>query len=144
MNQVAIAISIILSFFSSEFLGLLSGGMISGGYLAVYMQSPFRLVSTLICAIVVFTIVRLLEKIVIIYGRRRFMACVLIGFALTFFWGKFLPFLDFEKDLRIVGFIVPGLIANDMIKQGIVKTFLALTFVTLASKLLLMLTMILF
>ncbi|MBR0521152.1 MAG: hypothetical protein IJJ95_07455 [Spirochaetales bacterium] len=31
------------------------------------------------------------------------------------------------QDVRMVGFIIPGLIANDMFKQGVVKTLAAVT-----------------
>ena len=39
-------------------------------------------------------------------------------------------------DLRVIGYIIPGLIANDMEKQGIIRTSLALIIVTALVKLL--------
>ena len=44
-----------------------------------------------------------------------------------------------EMDIRIVGFIIPGLIANDMLKQGVVKTLLGVCILTVVVKLILLL-----
>ena len=44
-----------------------------------------------------------------------------------------------EQDIRVVGFIIPGLIANDMFKQGIVRTILAVSILTIVIRLILML-----
>ena len=49
----------------------------------------------------------------------------------------FLSSLSF--DLRIIGYIIPGLIASDMEKQGIVRTIAALSAVTIVGKLMSML-----
>lgn len=139
MSQIAIGLSIILGFLSSEFLGLACGGMISAGYLALFIESPLRLVSTACCALLVCLIVTLIQKFAIIFGRRRFALCVLLGFCLTFLWSKIIPGLNINIDIRIVGFIIPGLIANDMLKQGVLKTLLALGIATLSVKLILLL-----
>lgn len=139
MSQVAIALSVILSFAGWEFLGLASGGMISAGYLALFVSSPFRIVSTIFLSLVVYVLMILLNKILLIYGKRRFMLCVILGFLFTFIWSKLVPEIFFYQDLRSIGFIIPGLIANDMMKQGIFKTIGMLAVITLLVKLLLML-----
>jgi cell shape-determining protein MreD len=41
------------------------------------------------------------------------------------------------QDVRAIGFIIPGLIANDMIKQGVVNTVLSVALVTTIVRLLL-------
>lgn len=139
MNQIAIGLSIILGFLFSEFLGLACGGMISAGYLALFIESPLRLVFTVCCALLVYLIVIIIQKFAIIYGRRRFALCVLLGFCLTFLWSKIIPNLNINIDIRIVGFIIPGLIANGMVKQGIVRTVIALAVTTILVKLILLL-----
>ncbi len=123
MLKTAIALSIILGFLSQEFLGLASGGLVSAGYLAYYFNSPYRIISTLALAVAVYFSVKLLEQFLFIYGRRRFALCVLLG--ILYAWilskGSF-----FNIDLRAIGYVVPGLIANDMLKQGIFKTLMVL------------------
>lgn len=138
MNQVAIGLSIILSFLFSEFLGLACGGMISAGYLALFVSSPVRLLSTIICALLIYLIVLLIQKFAIIFGRRRFALCVLLGFCLTWIWTKIVPSININIDIRIVGYIIPGLIANDMLKQGVLRTIASLLIVTVLVKLILL------
>ena len=36
-----------------------------------------------------------------------------------------------SQDFRIIGYIIPGLIANDMQKQGVVKTLLAVLVISM-------------
>lgn len=123
MLQEAIGLSVVLGFLSSEFLGLSAGGLVSPGYLAFFLEQPYRLAATIVLSLLIFLAVRFLQRFVIIYGKRRFMATVLLslagawGFERLFFYANVL-----SQDMRIVGFIIPGLIANDMLRQGAAKT----------------------
>ncbi len=122
MLKTAIALSIILGFVSQEFLGLASGGLVSAGYLAFYFNQPYRIISTLCLAIIVCLLVKLLENYLFIYGRRRFALCVLLGLSLATLVSSLVYKTSINLDLRAIGYVVPGLIANDMLKQGIFKT----------------------
>ena len=126
MLQQAITLSIIFGFLSTEFLGLYTGGLVSAGYLAFFMEQPYRIASTIVLSIIVYGLTRLMGKAVILYGRRRFMATVLLGILLTWFYedhGDIFKFVS--QDMRVIGYMIPGLLANDMWKQGIVRTGLA-------------------
>ena len=144
MLHIAIGFSIIMGFLSVEFLGLFTGGLVSAGYLAFYMNQPWRLVSTLVLAIVIYLITMGLQKIAIIYGRRRFMVTVLLSLIGTWFLEKGLygNLGALELDIRVVGFIIPGLIANDMFKQGIIRTVLGVSILAVIVRLLLLLVTI--
>lgn len=123
MLQTSIALSIILGFLSSEFLGLTAGGLITPGYLAFYVEQPYRIITTMALAIATYALVRLMSRFVILYGRRRFMATVLISLIATWFFEKSFYYASaIAQDMRIIGYIIPGLIANDMLRQGIIKT----------------------
>ncbi len=127
MLYSSVALSIILSFISTEFVGVLTGGMISAGYLAYYFNSPTRIISTLFVAILITLAIKVLKNFLILYGRRRFMLSVLLSIFFVYVFQKMYFYLSaFDVDLRIIGYIIPGLIANDMEKQGIVKTILSL------------------
>lgn len=127
MLKTAVALSIILGFLSQEFLGLASGGLVSAGYLAFYFNQPYRIISTLALAIIVFLAVKGLEQVLFIYGRRRFACCVLLGIIFAWILNEVIVSSNFvSQDLRIIGYVVPGLIANDMLKQGICKTHVVL------------------
>lgn len=132
MLHTAVALSVILGFASVEFLGLLSGGIVSAGYLAFYLEQPFRIVSTLALAVLVCLLVKLLQNFMIIYGRRRFMVTILLSIILsTVIEGSFMITSGIAQDLRMIGYIIPGLIANDMEKQGIFKTLAMVVIISL-------------
>lgn len=132
MLHTAVALSVILGFASVEFLGLLSGGIVSAGYLAFYLEQPFRIVSTLALAVLVCLLVKLLQNFMIIYGRRRFMVTILLSIILsTVIEGSFIITSGITQDLRMIGYIIPGLIANDMEKQGIFKTLAMVVIISL-------------
>lgn len=144
MLHIAIGLSIILGFLSVEFLGLFTGGLVSAGYLAFYMDQPWRVVSTIVLAVVIYLITLGLQKIIIIYGRRRFMVTVLLSLISTWLLEKGLygNLGSLELDIRVVGFIIPGLIANDMFKQGILRTILGVSILAVVVRLLLLLVTI--
>ena len=132
MLHTAVALSVILGFASVEFLGLLSGGIVSAGYLAFYLEQPFRIFSTLALAVLVCLLVKLMQNFMIIYGRRRFMVTILLSIILsTVIEGSFIITSGIAQDLRMIGYIIPGLIANDMEKQGIFKTLAMVVIISL-------------
>ena len=79
MINASITLGIILSFVVSEAAGLLSGGLISPGYLALYMDQPVRVAATLAVGGLTYLLVTVLSNYVVLFGRRRFMANVLGG-----------------------------------------------------------------
>lgn len=136
----AVGIGLILSFVFSELTGLTAGGLVVPGYLAFFWNAPFRLVATFAVALLSAMVVKILSNFVILYGRRRFMAVVLVGFALGWLLETaLLGIPPTGQDLRVIGYIVPGLIANDILKQGIIRTVLAALLVAAAVRLVLML-----
>lgn len=131
MLHTAVALSVILGFISTELLGILSGGIVSAGYLAFYLEQPFRIASTLVLAIVTCYLVKFLQYKIIIFGRRRFAIAVLLSIILAYVWERsFYYFSGVNQDLRIIGYIIPGLIANDMLKQGVLKTLVMLVIIS--------------
>ena len=138
MLQQAMTLSIILSFLSSELLGVLSGGMVSAGYLAFHLETPLRVAATLVMALAVYGVTLLCSRVMILYGRRRFMVCILSGLLLTWLYEKNAFLVSgIPQDLRVIGYVVPGLIGNDMCKQGILKTVLMVLVCTVLIRLIL-------
>ena len=137
MLYSTVALSVIISFLTTELTGLLTGGMISAGYLAYWFGEPMRIVSTLLMSILIALIIRVSRHFLILYGRRRFMLSILLSIFGVYFVEKSYFFVsEFSFDMRIIGYIIPGLIASDMEKQGILRTTLALSAVTIVVKLL--------
>lgn len=140
MLQESIGLSVILSFLTGEFLGISAGGLVSPGYLAFFLEQPLRVASTILLAIIIFLSVRGLQKFLIIFGRRRFMATILLSLAGTWLFEQFFFYANgMSQDMRIIGYIIPGLIANDMIKQGVLKTIVMVILVAIVVRFIVML-----
>ena len=136
----AIGTGIFTSFLFTELTGLLAGGLIVPGYFAIFWDQPARILMTFVVALLSFLVVSVLSNFIVIYSRRRFMASVLSGYILGWLLATyFIDFIPFQTDVRVIGYIVPGLIANDMIKQGIMKTIISAAVVTVIVRLLLLL-----
>ena len=132
-----VALSVILSFLVTELTGLLTGGMVSAGYLAFYFSEPMRILSTFLLSALIAIILRLSREFLILYGRRRFMLSILLSILFVYALEKaYFIMSPLSLDLRVIGYIIPGLIANDMEKQGIIRTSLALIIVIALVKLL--------
>jgi poly-gamma-glutamate biosynthesis protein PgsC/CapC len=126
MLPESIGLSVILGFLASEFLGVSAGGLVSPGYLAFFLDEPLRLAATLVLATAIYFVMRLLYRFMIIYGKRRFMATMLLSILGTWAFERlFFSSHLLAQDIRTIGYIIPGLIANDMLRQGVVKTIVA-------------------
>lgn len=139
MYDIAISLSVLLSFGLYEAFGLLSGGMVSAGYLCLFLEQPLRIVTTLVLAVIVYLLTRLVSRFVILYGRRRFMLTIVLSLIFAWVIEQFLLGIALiPQDIRIIGHVVPGLIANDMYKQGVPRTLLGVLVVSALARLLVM------
>src|SRR5665648_1248178 len=82
MIYQAIGIGIVVSFAFYEIVGLSPGGIVVPGYIALFLDQPIRILVTLLIALLTYFIISKLSNYVILYGRRRFLAMILIGFLL--------------------------------------------------------------
>ncbi len=119
-----IGLGLVLSLFFSEALGLAAGGMVVPGYIALMIHQPFRVLGTIIAALGTFGFIRLLSNFMLVYGRRRTVLTILIGFILGWVTRQLFQFsiADLQLDFQAVGYIIPGLIAIWMERQGVNKT----------------------
>lgn len=133
MVELALGIGIALNLILTEVCGLASAGLVVPGYLALYLNQPSRLLATWAVAVATAALVQLgFARIVVLYGRRRFGVTVLTGFLLNVLLSVTLRVLPPEPlDLRAIGFVVPGLIANQILVQGFLPTF-GMTFLVAA------------
>lgn len=129
MVELAIGIGLVLSLVVSEVFGLVSAGLVVPGYIALYLDQPGRLFATVLVALLTWAAVRFgIARLVVLYGRRRFAVTVLTGYLLnTALEQAVLTLPDAPLELRAIGYIVPGLIANTALSQGPLVT-LGMTF----------------
>ena len=124
MFEVAIGLGVLISLFFLETFGAAAGGIVVAGYVAMHLHQPITILATLSISIMVFIIVKFLGNFMFIYGRRRMVITVLLGFIIGWmarYYGIFAN-LSSNYSVNVIGFIIPGLIANSMERQGILKT----------------------
>jgi poly-gamma-glutamate biosynthesis protein PgsC/CapC len=140
MIHQAIGIGIIISFVFYEIVGFSPGGIVVPGYIALFFDQPARILVTLLVSLLTYLVVNWLSNFIILYGRRRFMTMILIGFLLKWFLEDIIIKMPIPGlELQSIGYIIPGLIANEMRRQGILPTIYSLAIVSTLVRLILLL-----
>ena len=75
----------VLSLFLTETLGVTAGGIIVPGYIAMNLDSPSRLLVTMGISLIVYLVIKLLSNFVLVYGKRRLVLALLLGFLFGYF-----------------------------------------------------------
>lgn len=124
MVELAIALGIAVNLLLTELVGVTAAGLVVPGYLALHFDQPARLAATFAVALATWAVVRYgLTRLVVLYGRRRLAAAVLTGFLLNALAEHLLMALPVQPlDLRVIGHIVPGLIASEALSQRFLPT----------------------
>jgi len=140
MFEVSIGLGVLVSLFFLETYGVAAGGIVVAGYVAMFLHQPYTILATLVISFLVYLIVKLLGKVMFIYGRRRMVISVLLGFILGWLADHYGIFgaLNSEYKVQVIGYIIPGLIANSMEKQGVVKTISVMTVAAVLVRLILL------
>jgi poly-gamma-glutamate biosynthesis protein PgsC/CapC len=125
---VSLGLGLVISLAFSEFLGVAAGGMVVPGYVALFMDRPLVILVTLLVSYLTFFAVHSLSTVMVIYGRRRTVLMILVGFLFGWLIRSLGPLsTDFGViELSMVGYIIPGLIAVWIDRQGTLETFSAL------------------
>lgn len=126
MYHDVVLAGVAVSLLFSELTGLSPAGLVVPGYIALSLQTPWRVAYTLLVATLAWGAARLLERWMILYGRRRFAVLILLSFLINeiIVGVGILPY-----DLGMIGVLVPGIIANEVEKQGMLKSILSLAVV---------------
>ncbi|MCA9596543.1 MAG: poly-gamma-glutamate biosynthesis protein PgsC [Myxococcales bacterium] len=136
---LSVGIGLAISLFFTEMFGIAAGGMIVPGYLALNLTRPIDVALTIGAGFATFAIVHTLSSFTIVYGRRRTVLMILVGYlvgmAVRFSAGS-IGHVD-GNELTVIGFIIPGLIAIWLDRQGIVETLAALVTASVVVRLIL-------
>ena len=128
----AIGLGMFLSLILTETIGLAAGGIVVPGYIALVLHDPFQIIVTILAGVVTYLIVHFLSSYVIIYGRRLLIVSILIGYIIAYI-SRIAPIMSIESlavNIETVGFVIPGLIAYWIARQGIIPTLAALLIVS--------------
>jgi len=147
--SIGVFVGIIVSMFWYERELLSPGGVVVPGYTALFLlTNPVIIVYSLLIAFLTAFIIKWGSRFTIIYGRRRFAVTMLAALSLTFvvtpLFGLLsgpLPFLFTGpysyQGFQVIGIIIPGLIANEFHRQGIVPTLSTLGVVSVITAIIL-------
>jgi poly-gamma-glutamate biosynthesis protein PgsC/CapC len=132
---LSLGVGLVFSLLCYLTTNLSPGGMITPGWLAIAMvQDYLQVVVIVAMTIVTYLAMTVLLKITILYGKRLFAAIVLLGvllqLSLTVIIQGELPLLFVHQTL---GFVAPGLIVYQLIRQPPAATMLATGIVSAAT-----------
>jgi poly-gamma-glutamate biosynthesis protein PgsC/CapC len=142
---VSIGIGLAVSLMFSEMFGLAAGGMVVPGYFALFLHRPLDILLTLAAALATYLVIHLLSTFIIIYGKRRTVLMILVGYLVRMAMdsaslGSLSSIgMIAEADSAVIGYIIPGLIAIWIDRQGMVETLSALLTASVAIRLILIL-----
>lgn len=121
---VALAVGMVVALLFSERFGVVPAGLVVPGYLAlIFDQWRFMLVVIFISIITYLIVQFTLTRFIILYGRRKFTAMLIVGMIVKLIFDYFYPIFPFEVyEFRGIGIIVPGIIANTIQRQGVIVT----------------------
>ena len=134
---IAVGISVTVGLLFTELFGIATGGLIVPGYIAIYIHKPLHIAATLGAAFATYGLVRALSTVMIVYGRRRTALMILCGYFLGLIASQ-IPGLEM-MDIDVIGYIIPGLIALWMDRQGVSQTLASLVIVAVIVRLLILL-----
>ncbi len=119
-----IGLGMVASFVLTETVGLAAGGIVVPGYFALALTEPLRVATTLAVSLATWLVVKLVSLVAVMHGRRMMLLAVLVGYLLGYAT-KIAPPLALNGarlDVSVIGYVVPGLVAYWMHRQGIVET----------------------
>ena len=130
MIWFAIFLSAVISMLVYERWGISTGGTIVAGYLALFIVRPTQVIITLGIAVTTYLIVhKYLRPRMMLWGRRLFEVEILVALVLQTSWFiviSLLSSLTIELTFLFgIGFLLPGLMAHDMGRQGVKMTLQA-------------------
>ena len=123
---VAIILGLTLSLLFQEKFGINPGGMVVPGYMALSLSDPKGIIVIFLISLLTYMIVEFgLNKFLILYCRRRFLALLFVSMILNLVITAVNASMgDALGALEAIRIVIPGLIANAYYKQGIKLTLI--------------------
>jgi len=126
-------LGLLISLLFISVTGTYPGGIIVPSYLVLFVDQPTRIAGTWIAAFLTLLCFKFASRYLILFGRRRFVFMILFGGIWTFLWLRVFPIIfSVSLEFRVIGWVIPGLIANNFERQGVVVTTASLVTVTVA------------
>jgi len=132
MTFETLLIGILMAVLYVQVFDIYPGGIIVPAYIALYLDQPLRVLTTILIALLSLLTYRILSRFLILFGRRRFVTMILVGVVWAQLWFLLLPHLFSSSiELRAIGWLIPGLLANNLEKQKFFLTLASLLTVSI-------------
>jgi poly-gamma-glutamate biosynthesis protein PgsC/CapC len=126
-------IGLLLALLFISLTGYYPGGIIVPGYLILFIDQPLRIVGTIIASLIALGCFKIISEYTILFGKRRFVFMILCGGLAALLLSILLPQLfPGSVEFRVIGWVIPGLIANHFERQGVIQTFSSMVIVVTA------------
>jgi poly-gamma-glutamate biosynthesis protein PgsC/CapC len=132
MTFETLLIGLVVAVLYVEIMDVYPGGIIVPAYIALYLDQPLRVLVTILIAFLSLYSYQFLSRFLILFGKRRFVMLVLLGAFWAQIWFLLLPvFFSDPLGLRAIGWLIPGLLANNLEKQKYVPTLASMFIVSI-------------
>lgn len=131
---ITVGVGIALSMLYGWRTGYASGGLISAGIIALSLHSPQKLLGCLVASLIIWPLLALCVNHSGLHGRARIGCAMLMALSLRLIISCFI------RPVPWIGWVIPGLIAADIQKQGLCETLTALINVSVMTAFVSMLT----
>lgn len=127
MLSSSLAVGVAISLLLTQLTALSAGGIVTPGYLGFILDRPIEVLLVLGLSVAVWGAIRLLGDGLMLYGAKRFGMTILVSLVLASGTRAVLAEWDsLSVDESGLGYVVPGLIAHQIDRQGLLVTFLML------------------
>lgn len=129
--RLTLVFGVVASIILYERYGVTAGSIIIPGYLALFLPRPGHIATTLAIALLTYFLVqRRLRPLYMLWGRALLEAELVVALGLQVVWIGMLylltPLTPEVAGLYAIGFLIPGLIASSMDRQGVTTTLWAM------------------
>ena len=132
MTFETLLIGLVVAVLYVEIMDVYPGGIIVPAYIALYLDQPLRVLVTILIAFLSLYSYQFLSRFLILFGKRRFVMLVLLGAFWAQIWFLLLPHLFSDPlGLRAIGWLIPGLLANNLEKQKYFPTLASMFIVSI-------------
>ncbi len=135
---VSIGLGLAVNLFLTEIFGLTAGGLVVPGYFALFLNKPLMVLPTLAAGFVAFAAVQGLSSMMVLYGRRRIVLLILLGYLVGMAARRLLPGAE-GLEFEVIGFIIPGLIALWIDRYGVFESLTSLVTISVLVRIILVL-----
>jgi len=127
MQYETFFIGLVVAVLYIEIMDIYPGGIIVPAYIALYLDQPFRALATVLIAFLSLYCYKFLSRYLILFGKRRFVMLVLLGALWAQLWFLVVPHIfPTSFELKAIGWVIPGLLANNLEKQKYIPTLASL------------------